>query len=1144
MAMVMGATSASADEVTLTKTDGAASGLVWTSTTSPVTTITLSGGGFLEFDEGIGLNVAGETRTVTIATTAGYCHVTGYSMTVTGYSGDGVIITAGDQTLTTDASDQVFTVSGIAEGEEASFTIAPTEAGHAKKMIVKSLTVTYELKNETDETDETYISLLKYGWSVSACSSAPSEGGSSNGTGAVANLIDDNAGTYWHSNWSVCNESSRHFFEINLGKSKTFDACSFMQRQDANAWNGAFQDVSIFVGSSPFGLTHDNIASFLESNTPVATVTLSSTDKSEQYLYFATPQTGQYVLVVPTLTVNPGQGANANNKYACLAEFSLYEKFSPLTSANAEIARKKAEVLAGMEMFFGSKGLFLSAEQTALTAAVNNVAELTELTSISQVAEKVAQIESAMESVYNRLSGRMVYVLNKRRQQSSQSFSPAYLTVMEGGNVNSVSYPSEPGKWLLVRDGQTANFRLYSFDKEGYLSPGGITAEGQKFYFDANPYLNGFGLAMRYVGAGNGFNMDTAGNNLTSYSSTDNGSSWVFELAGSMAEDLTDGSYYRIRSNRGMYNANGSFKTAGSLLGINTVVTDGATEGERQQIHVGKDGLGAIWQLKAVDGGFQAYNVAADFTGNDMPFALGARGDGSGKESRQAYAASADGAVAFTIFNAKSGQNGSRYTNGRIPYALGVATPSIEGNSSYKCMDINGEGIPVLSEWNPEPGEYNNGSIYYFEALAEEELNAMKAAYVAAAAGVDVSEFETAAAFYQGYEVLFDDSFNAYNQTVNQLKEALENEEMLSATDVKSANSAFSANNAVAERYSAQLAEAAELLESQMPEIAAKANGRQVHFYNVQYPTYMLAAGASTMAVATDATNVTTVWTLEQTEGMKYRILNHGTGAYAGHYDRTDSSGGGSIPVPVASTADDAREYELVLFGNGQVGLQAGTGSYPLLHQDGSNRVVKWGSAAAASKWTASMVDTDPVVIDYQKVDFGCTVSENVLNSVYFEAQSGSTLAISQGLGAHHTILVERFNTSDFPSQQDEAAMLAAEDESAPVPTQTYTITKDNLNVNGNRLEYVPDEAIEPGVLRMTAPMGFFTVDGKLSAPFTVHFTVASDGTTTGVDEISVADDADNVRWYTVQGVRVAAPSAAGVYVRVAAGKASKVYVK
>ncbi len=1122
MAMVMGATSASADEVTLTKTDGAASGLVWTSTTSPVTTITLSGGGFLEFDEGIGLNVAGETRTVTIATTSGCCHVTGYSMTVTGYSGDGVIITAGDQTLTTDASDQVFTVSGIAEGEEASFTIAPTEAGHAKKMIVKSLTVTYELNS-------TYDRLLKSGWSVSACSSAPSEGGSSNGTGAAANLIDDNAGTYWHSNWTVCNESSRHFFEINLGESKTFDACSFMQRQDANAWNGAFQDVSIFVGSSPFGLTHNNIASFLESNTPVATVTLSSTDKSEQYLYFATPQTGQYVLVVPTLTVNPGQGDNVNNKYACLAEFSLYEKSSSaLTSANAMIERKKAEVIAAVSMFAG-KGLLGQDELDALSAAINGVDGLTEFTAISEVAEKFAEIEAVGESVYSTLSGRLVYVVNTRRQALGQA---PYLTVMENGNVNTINYRSELGKWLLVRDGHTANFRLYSLEKDGYLAVNAVNADGQKFYFDVNSYNNNIGLAMHYVDNSNGFNIDTAGNNLTSYSSTDNGSSWVFELAGSMAEELTDGGYYRIRSNRGMYKAEGIFKTAGSLLGINTVVTDGATEGERQQIHVGKDGLGAIWQLKAVDGGFQAYNVAADFNGNDLPFALGARGDGSNKEPRQAYAVAADNAETMVVFNAKGSGIGSY--NGRIPYSLAVKTPAV-GTS---CMDVNGDGVPVLSEWNPGSEEYNNGSIYYFEALAEEELNAMKDAYVAAAARVDVSEFDNADVFYQGYEPLFgDDALSSYIQTVNGLKEALENEEPAVGTDVKSANAASTTNAGITESYRIRKTEA-------LVEIAAEANGRQVHFYNVQYPASMLAAGASTMAVATDATNVTTVWTLEQTEGMKYRLLNHGTGAYAGHYDRTDGTGGGSIPVPVVSTADDAREYELVLFGNGQVGLQAGTGSYPLLHQDGSNRVVKWGSAAAASKWTASMVDTDPVVIDYQKVDFGCTVSENVLNSVYFEAQSGSTLAISEGLGAHHTILVERFNTSDFPSQQDEAAMLAAEDDAAPVPTQTYTITKDNLNVNGNRLEYVPDEAIEPGVLRMTAPMGFFTVDGKLSAPFTVHFTVASDGTTTGVDEISVADDADNVRWYTVQGVRVAAPSAAGVYVRVAAGKASKVYVK
>lgn len=1117
MAMVMGAASASADEVTLTKTDGAASGLVWTSTTVPATTITLSGGGFLEYDEGIGINVAGETRTVTIATTAGYCHVTGYSMTVTGYSGDGVIITAGDQTLTTDASDQVFTVSGIAEGEAASFTIAPTEAGHAKKMIVKSLTVTYELNVDYD-----YDKLSKTGWSISACCEETSGEGPINGH--IATLIDDNTSTFWHSQWQGTTHGCPHYFVLDLGESKDFSRLEIVNR---GAGNGAFKDVDIYVSNDGFDdVSRDNAASY---GTPVKSVALSGDVNATEVIDLGA-QNARYLMVV----IKTSQGTTVNS-FACAAEVNLYNarEVTPIDAANAVIARKKAEVLAGMEMFFGSKGLFLSAEQaelTELTAAVNNVAELTELTSISDVAGKVAQIESAMESVYNRLSGRMVYVVNARRQVLGQA---PYLTVMENGNVNTIDYHSELGKWLLVRDGQTANFRLYSLEKDGYLAVNAVNADGQKFYFAANTYTDNIGLAMHYVDNGNGFNIDTRGNNLTTWSATDEGSSWVFELAGSMAEDLTDGGYYRIRSNRGMYEDNGTFKTAGSLLGINTVVTDGATEGERQPVVLSKDGLGSIWQLKAVDGGFQAYNVAADFTGNDMPFALGARGDGSNKEPKQAYAKASDDAVTLVVFNAKGSGIGSY--NGRIPYSLGVKTPAL-GSS---CMDVANHvnGTPVLNEWNPESGEYNNGSIYYFEALAEEELNAMKAAYVAAAARVDVSEFEIDAAFYQGYEVLFDDGFDAYNQTANQLKEALENEEMLSATDVKSANSAFSANNAVAERYSAQLAEAAELL-------AAKADGRQVHFYNVQYPTYMLSAGTETMAVSTADTDVTTVWTLEQTEGFKYRLLNYGSGIYAGHFDRTDGSGGGSIPVPVASTADDAREYELVLFGNGQVGLQAGTGSYPLLHQDGSNRVVKWGSAAAASKWTASMVDTDPVVIDYQKVDFGCTVSENVLNSIYFEAQSGSTLAISEGLGAHHTILVERFNPSDFPSQQDEAAMLAAEDESAPVPTHTYTITKDNLSVNGNRLEYVPDEAFEPGVLRMTAPMGFFTVDGKLSAPFTVHFTVASDGTTTGVDEISVADDADNVRWYTVQGVRVAAPSAAGVYVRVAAGKASKVYVK
>lgn len=1125
-----GLQTAVAQQQTLTSANGTvSSNTLWTSTTTPKTTITLNGGNFLTesaYGDNIAINTAGATRTVTIAPSFDWCYVAGYSMTVTGYLGDGVIINAGDQTLTTDATEKTLTVSGLTPDTPASFTITPSESGHAKKLLIKNVTITYALKNAS----VTYERLSKSGWSISACCEETSGEGANNGF--ISKLIDDNASTFWHSQWSPELHNCPHYFVIDLGESKEFARLELINRGAAG--NGAAIDTDIYVSNTPFdNVTQSNAGSY---GTPTKSVTLSGNMLATEVIDLD-EQNARYLMVV--IKSSRGTSDANNNKFACAAEVNLYSKhiITMVEAANQEIQATSNEKISSK--YFGYKGLFSAAEQ----AEISSDFTLTELTGIADVQNAVQAIDViANSTIPERLNGRVIYVLNKRRQQTSSSFTPAYLTITDGG-INTISYPSELGKWLLVRDGQTANFSLYSLERNSYLAmENGVAtltsdaSASQKFYFDANPYISGFGAAMHFVNSGNGFNLDTNNSALTQYGYADGGSSWVFELAGAMAENLVDGKYYRIRCNRAMYGNNGSLKTSGSLLGINTVIEDGATENESQQVISKHDGFGTVWQLKAVEGGkYQLLNAAADFSGNEQLFAIGKQSD----ESRNAYAASTN-AANFVIFNATDRNYG--YYAGHIPYTIALATPDITGGNG-SCMDYNGSAY-VLSEWNPGNDEYNNGSTYYFEPLADTEVAAMKEAYMAAAVGVDFSAFDSALSTYAGYEALFGDSFAEFNQTIEQLKSDLEGENLAEVTDIKTANSAIATNRAIADSYNPRLAEAIAAVEARLPEIYASADGRQVQISNFRYTDKQLTSdGTNLTSSDAGSLNLNSVWTLEHTDGAKYKLYNYGHNSYTGNQNNIQSA------IPMVEAAQ-AQEYTLVLHGNGYFSMNSGSGSYPLLHEAAEHNIVKW-TTGDASNWSASAVDTNEMyeVTDPEaKVDFSGIVSEEVIHNLCFESKAGHTLALSEGLGSHHVLLIERFDPADFAGQPAVAALAADNSETAtPQPTATYSFTKDNLVADSsteNHLEFAdPDQAIEAGVLRITAPMGFFTVDGKLSAPFTVHYTLAENGTTTGVNEVNVTDEEAEVMWYTVQGVRVAQPASTGVYIRVAAGKASKVFV-
>lgn len=65
---------------------------------------------------------------------------------------------------------------------------------------------------------------------------------------------------------------------------------------------------------------------------------------------------------------------------------------------------------------------------------------------------------------------------------------------------------------------------------------------------------------------------------------------------------------------------------------------------------------------------------------------------------------------------------------------------------------------------------------------------------------------------------------------------------------------------------------------------------------------------------------------------------------------------------------------------------------------------------------------------------------------------------------------------------------------------------------------------------------------GLVSTPLSLM--INEDGTATGIEDIEAAEAEGATEWYTLQGVRVSAPAAAGLYIRRTAGTVEKVLVK
>lgn len=1124
-AVLLGATPALAADGDITATvdtsTGTASGTTWTSTDANGVVITKSSGNIItngatewpNQNVGIslifgtdGANTNGQPVTVTISPKNSEYYVSSYSMSVRGISGDPVVFTAGSTTVTSGNDEQTFSVSDIAEDSTASFTIVSgnsEELNHDKKAILSSFTVTLSAKS----TNSVYTPITRNaGWSVTGCSSAANENGSANKTGDISNVIDENPATYWHNDWNACSGvTDRHFFILDLGEESEFDACSFLQRSDDVAWNGAFAEAKIFVSSEAFAdISHNTISSYLEANTPSLTATIQPSLRNEvQYFDFPETQTGRYLLVVASQTSNPGNGTNPANKFACLAEFNLYtldkSGFIQPDTANAQLSAKKEEALAALRLWNG----ILSTEEIAtFTSAINSVPAFESPVSQTALTARLDEVEAAFSTTQavTLAEGRVVTIKNVRRNE--------YLTNLAAtGKNNTMTTVTERGKWVILRD--NADFILLNPEAGAFLAANDVatttTGKAAAARFQLGSHSAEGAVAIKFTNNNNGLNVDTGGHNLVTYDAADNGSSWVISAAGTKAADLaTDGTkYYRIRSNRATWD-NGSCTPNGSLLGILTVA-GGDSTGAEAQVRCSKDGIGSLWTIEATDTEGQVYlrNAAADFTGQDACFGL----FGDGNTCKTGATPSA------VMVEQAKGAVGSEYTRTN-PYALSIRTTP--GQSQF--LDMSNGKEPKFNGWSKvDNNQNNNGGIFYFEEAtdAAEVINAYIAGVTDAIPTAENAKATVAS--YGSVSALWDE------QAVEQANSAIDalTFPTAAASSVKEANDIYS-NPTV------------EGLDEIINTLIASADGKMVQFENAGRNNgtgHFMGYGSWTRGtqtnnevvnILTDRRDLNTFWIVTKQENTnRFYLQSHGSNRYIGSQSSLETA------IPTTTDFTQAYGYDLRPISDGLIAICDDHASYPAIHDGDTDNstfhVVKWNTAGAASQWRVAEFEdlADQISVS---VDGG---------SIYFTHET-ETLAKHESYSEHHVITV-----TNAPEEE------GTEPEGAYALEQPQTISANQIYANTNPAGFIAVVSAlqNDGRYTVTVPAGFFKVgDDKLSAPVAVTFEV-NNGETTGISDITADGNNAPAEYFNLQGVRVDRPEG-GVFIMRQGNTVKKVYVK
>ena len=142
----------------------------------------------------------------------------------------------------------------------------------------EDLRTTYYLIKTQPNLDD-YTDYDRTNWSIAGFSSEePAEGQWGNG-GQAIHAIDDNTGTFWHSQWQNALPGPPHYLIVNMGEVKTLHGLWFIDRQ--NDQEGKPQDVHVQVSMN--GTTWIDAGGFTLENTKETQKQFINGFKNAQY---------------------------------------------------------------------------------------------------------------------------------------------------------------------------------------------------------------------------------------------------------------------------------------------------------------------------------------------------------------------------------------------------------------------------------------------------------------------------------------------------------------------------------------------------------------------------------------------------------------------------------------------------------------------------------------------------------------------------------------------------------------------------------------------------------------------------------------------------------------------------------------------
>lgn len=752
----------------------------------------------------------------------------------------------------------------------------------------------------------------------------------------------------------------------------------------------------------------------------------------------------------------------------------------------------------------------------------HNRNEIDAIIDMIQTAKSATIINTQVNNVLSYIDKKLVYLIYAPNRNTEGA--DMYLGVDGVGNNRIAMLLPKRGtraKWQLVRQGNTANFKLRNIASDTYINTvdnGLTTAQGNFIvsFEGTNVQTSAKTVALKSQDSNVCLTIGSQTIDGTDYSNVlchtadnadaphDAANAWAIEPVGIHVSEITEG-YYVIRSNRGLTNTTlGNDFASGSLLGVYTADRERARSAQNLPtgVHLRQymTGMQTIWKIvpeetteEGKPRGFKVYSLAGEMS-QDGNLGMTISGDKVTLTNNPSV---------IYIRDVNDWYYSENFLTSHLPNGVAFCSSNEDksqdddASKQSDCFDVskdhssrvNGDYFVKPNEWRPnsESQLTNHGTIFYIERVSESDISRATDAYVD----------------YARNRRMFQLLKNVLSPEEEEMAIASKGEELinLDIQTIADANS-FLMGGEPASTH------AFNLMDGKIVRLASRAKAG--HYLTLNASEQLCTSDADTV------TDIANLWKFQVVNAdlRRARLINYKTGKYAGKIT------GDNAVVTTVDNVDDAGTFSISRYYSID-----GTSFYANLLDISYNgnknalmtsadSTIKAGvQANLASHWT--ILPVLPVA-ETQAIANNLTLQILITNdsktATIKAPETATSFELTENFPADHKITL--------------VPVVAARNATGNIEIEPGAVTKlENGTFTIDMASLLPANA--PTSYNMTIPAGLFTVDGRLSPELKGAVTVTD---STGINSIEADSIDGNSIIYDLQGRRVVNP-AKGLYI-------------